>query len=359
MNEHPRRGIPLRADRSAIADATITAFVRACIATARHQFDKTTRPVEYARRTWGDSGEAVQYLLRAAATPAQISAPSWAQELAHVVTIFLPSLVQVSAGSALLARGLQLSFDDGLAAIKLPLITFGAAAFVGEAKPIPVVGFSTSAGPTLTPFKLATISVLTREMMDSSNAEAIVRQTLSESVAAGLDAALFSASAGTTDHPPGLLNGVTALPVSTATLKSDAMVDDLAAIIGKVVRIAGAGEVVLVSAPEQATSIKLRYLKPLDYPLLASAALPAGSVIAVAANALASAFGGLPTIEANSEAEIQFDDAPVAISTSGGVIATPIGSLFQTDRVALKIRMQANWVLRAPGAIAYVQGATW
>ena len=164
------RPIPLRPDRNAIAEATITTLVRTLIATARHQLDRSVAPAEVARRSWGDEAAQVAYLLRAASSPAQITAPTWAGELAHVVTIFLPSLAPLSAGVQLLARGLQLSFDNA-AAIKLPLINQGQAGFVGETKPIPVVQFTTSAGVTLTPFKLGSISVLTREIMDSSNAD--------------------------------------------------------------------------------------------------------------------------------------------------------------------------------------------
>ena len=109
----------------------------------------------------------MQYLLRAASSPAQITAPTWAGELAHVVTIFLPSLAPLSAGVQLLARGLQLSFD-GAAAIKLPLIAQGAASFVGEMKPIPVVQFADQRWRDLTPFKLATITTLTRETMEAA-----------------------------------------------------------------------------------------------------------------------------------------------------------------------------------------------
>ena len=154
--------------------------VRTCIASARYQLDKTVPPSEVARRTWGDGSAPVEYLLRAASSPAATTAPGWAQELARVITIFLPSLAPLAAGPALLARGLQLEFDGALV-IKLPLIAQGSAGFVGELKPIPVVQFATSAGVTLTPFKLGSIVTLTREMIDSSNAEAIVRQTLSES----------------------------------------------------------------------------------------------------------------------------------------------------------------------------------
>lgn len=357
MNTRPNP-IPLRPDPAAIAEATISALVRTCIASARHQLDRSVAPAEFARRTWGDEAAQVQYLLRAASSPAQISAPGWAQELAHVVTIFLPSLTPLSAGADLLARGLQLSFD-GAAQIKLPLIAQGTAGFVGEGKPIPVVQFATSAGAVLEPYKLASITTLTREMMDASTAEAIIRQALSESVANGLDQAMFSVGPGSADHPPGLLYGVGALTTSTSTDKDIAMIDDLTAIVHAVARVAGAGPVVLIAAPEQAASIALRYLKALDYSLLATAALPAGSVVAVAANALVSAFGGTPTIEANRETELVMNDQPGEVVTVGGMTGSPIASMFQSDRVALRIGMFANWVLRAPGAVAWVSGVSW
>ena len=352
------RPIPLRPDRAALAEATISTLVRTLIATARHQLDRTVAPAEVARRSWGDEAPQVEYLLRAASSPAQITAPTWAGELAHVVTIFLPSLAPLSAGVQLLARGLQLSFD-GAAAIKLPLISQGQASFVGELKPIPVVQFQTSAGAELTPFKLATITTLTREVMDSSNAEAIIRQTLSESVANGLDQAMFSVGPGSSDHPPGLLYGVGASTVSTNTDKTTAMIDDLTAIIHAVTRTAGAGPIVLIAAPEQAASIALRYIKALDYLVLPTAALSAGTVIAVATNALVSAFAGTPQIEANREAEIVMNDQPGEVVTVGGLTGAPIASLFQSDRVALKISMLTNWCLRAPGAVAWVSGVSW
>jgi hypothetical protein len=284
--------------------------------------------------------------------------PSWALELAHVVTIFLPSLAKLSAGVELLGRGLQLTFD-GAAAIRLPLIQPGQASFVGQGKAIPVTGLTTSPGVTLEPFKLASIAVVTREMMDSSNAEAVVRQTLSESVANGLDVALFSVGPGSADQPPGLLYGVGAATKSAATDKTIAMTDDLATIVGAVARVAGAGPIVLVAAPEQAASIELRFPKDIGYPVLKTAALAAGTVVAIAANALASAFGGVPQIEAYNEPEVVMNDAPGEVVTVGGMTGAPIMSLFQSDTIGLKIRMPANWVLRAPGAVAWVSGVSW
>jgi hypothetical protein len=71
----------------------------------------------------------------------------------------------------------------------------------------------------LSPFKLASIVTLTREMMDSSEAEQIVRQALIDSTAPALDASLFSAAAADTTRPAGILVGATSVTPSTSTSK--------------------------------------------------------------------------------------------------------------------------------------------
>ena len=108
---------------------------------------------------------------------------------------FLPSLAPVSAGVQLLASGLQLQFD-GAAQIKLPLIAQGQASFVGEQKPIPVVQFHDQRGRDADAVQAREHHHADARNHGFSNAEAIVRQTLSESVANGLDAALFSVGPG-------------------------------------------------------------------------------------------------------------------------------------------------------------------
>jgi hypothetical protein len=268
----------------------------------------------------------------------------------------LASLIPQSAGADLLGRGLQLSLD-GVGAIQLPTIAQKPASFIGEGKPIPVVQYAVAAGPQLTPSKLALITSLTREIIDSSNAEAIVRAALSESAALGLDAVLFSANAATADAPAGLLNGVAPIAASTATLRAEALAQDIAAIGGAVARVAG-GSIVYVAAPEQALSVGL--LAPsFRSPVLTSAALPARTVIAIAPAALASAFDSIPEITASREASLVMNDTPAELVTAGGTFGTPVATMFQGDNVALKMRMRAAWVLRASGAIAWTQNVTW
>jgi hypothetical protein len=96
------------------------------------------------------------------------------------------------------------------------------------------------------------------------------------------------------------------------------------------------------------------------YPVLASKALNAKVVIAIAADALVSGFDTVPVIEASRDWAVNLDTVPSEIVTAGGVVATTtVKSSFQTDSVGLKMRLAASWALRAPNAIAFMQNVTW
>jgi hypothetical protein len=360
MNEHTRMGIPLRPDENAVRERTVMSLVRAAIAVAHQSFDKTIRAPDYAKRTWGNlEARNVEAVTRAVSNPGMTTATGWAAELAHVSIQFIASLVPVSAGADLLNRGLQLRFD-GLKSISIPTITLGQAAFIGEGKPIPVVQYQTAPGVKLEPHALKLISTLTWEMLEASDAENIIRAVLLEASALGLDAALFSANAGTTDAPAGLLNGITPMTASTISPLSDAVVVDLAALGGAIARVAG-DDIVFIAAPEQALAIRL-WLDDFDYPVLSSRALAEHTVVAVAANALVSGFAPMPEIDATREATVHWDTAPAEIVSSGGGVVSPTGSIFQGDKVGLRMRMPLAWALRAPpgsSAIAFMNSTAW
>lgn len=334
----------------------VRALVRSVISAAG-TVDRTQSPEQYAKARWGtEVARNVDYVMRAATSPAITTQSGWAAEIAHVVMMFIASLRPVSAAADLLSRGLQLRFN-GAAGISLPTISQQPAGFVGESKPIPVVQFTSASGVTLQPRKLALITVLSHELMASSNAEAIVRQCLIEAGVLGLDAALLSASAGTADAPAGLLNGVAALPASSATPPSDAMVSDLAALGGAVARVAGTN-ICFVMAPEQALAAHL-YAPMLSYPVLASKALPAKTVIALASDALVSAFDPAPMIDVSRDMAAVMSDAPGDIVSAGGVVGAPVASVFQTDKIALRMRLPCAWAVRASNAIAWMSATTW
>ena len=126
--------------------------------------------------------------------------------------------------------------------------------------------------------------------------------------------------------------------------------------------IAGNGPIVFVASPNQAVSLRIMPAGPLGYEVLSSGALSAGTVMAVAANALASAVDAAPTIESSSEAVLHYDDAlPAAIGTPGSpnVVAAPAKSSFPRDLIGLRLIFDVSWTLRAAGAVAWLTGATW
>jgi Phage capsid family len=348
--------IPLRLDPDRLERDAANSLSRAAFAFARHAFEPAASPLAIAKRTFG-SDRAVEFLIRAAVSPAMTTTTGWADTFVTVANVFLASLTGPSAAADLFGRGLQVKFD-GAGMVSLPTIATGSASFVGQGKPIPVTQYQTASGVKLEPHKLALIAVLTREMVESSNAQAIVSASLTEAAAYGLDVAVFSATAGSDDRPPGILNGVPAESTpSTASPLSDAMVADLATLGGKVARVAGS-DVVFVAAPEQALAIALRS-PDFGYPVLASRALLKGTVIAVAANAIVSGFDSVPVIEASREPELIPDTAPGEIVPAGGGFSGQTWSLFQSDRVGLKMRMEAAWALRSPNAIAWMSNVTW
>ena len=335
-------------------DAAVASLVRAAIATGLGALDKTTRPAEFARRHWGDDRN-VDLVLRAAVSPTSIAGTP---VLAQVAAAFLDVLVPASAGADLLARGVQLNFA-GAAQIRVPAITVPATDFVGEGIPIPVVTAQTSGGPTLEPHKLAVITTLTGEMMRSTNAETLVRQVLIESTGPALDKVLFGTVATGTDRPAGLLNGIAALTPAPAGEKAQALVDDLAALATAVAPVAGNGEIVLVASPDAAVALRLRLPTSVTWPVLTSASLPAKTVIVIAANAIVSAIEGAPQIDASQEAEFVRDSTPQEIVTSGGTVGSSVGSLFQTDQVALRLRWPISWALRSASGLAHMANVNW
>jgi hypothetical protein len=186
-----------------------------------------------------------------------------------------------------------------------------------------------------------------------------MRDALSRAAALGLDAALFSSSAATTDQPAGLLNGVTPVTASSASVLMDAMLSDLSALAGSVARVAGTSGIVFVAAPEQAVAIAVG-APTFQFPVLATSTLPKGTAICVASNAIVSASDPLPTIEAGREiAWHRESGTPAEIVSGSGTVASPVMSSFQTDVVGLRLRLPLSWAVRAPAAVAFTQNVIW
>ena len=312
-----------------------------------------------ARAMFGDDVP-TDLVLRAAADSASITDATWAGALAaQAVDDAIAAIAVLSAGAALIARGTRVNFG-GYASIRIPGRVYdpnNAGAWVGEGQPIPARNLAVS-GAVLSPRKLAVIATFTREVAESSNLEAVARASIGESAAVALDAAMFSSDADDGIKPAGLLHGVT--PV-TATAGGDAAA--LAGDIGNLLAALaanGAGLAqVFIAAPQQAGALKVWAGPKFDYPVLASAALAAGTVVAIEASAFASAFSPVPEFSSCTQGVLHEDTVPLHIVDGSGTPAPGTRSLWQTDTIALRMVLRASYGMRGNGLVQMIQNVTW
>jgi hypothetical protein len=325
------------------------AIVRAAIATALGGLSRSVMPEQAARSRWPDDRESLMVLRAATAPMSTASTPA----LTTTTKTFLAALRPVSAGVDLLGRGISLDFG-GAASITLPELSMPAIDFVGEAKPIPAVAGTSSAGPTLTPFKLGVITSLTSEMLNSTQVEELVRMVLLDATGPAIDKQLFSTTAAAADRPAGLLNGIASLTPTTGGGEA-ALIGDLKQLASSVAPVAGNSPIVIVGSPDVTAGLRLWLRQAPEWPILTSASLAAKTLIAVAVNAVVSAVEGAPVIDASREAVFHSDTAPSDPVMTG----TPVYSMYQKDSVALRLLWPITWCLRTPTAIAWMSSVTW
>ena len=345
---------PLFPDPTEVARRNVASLVRAVIASATGKLQNRGDERAILKQKWPDD-LAAPLILRASSAPHSLTNTSTLA--ASIVADVIATLAPKSASATLLQSGLQLSFDR-YATIYVPSVqAFSTqSAFVGEGAPIPIHDF-TAAAASLVPRKIATGVVLTREMVESSNAEAIVTDVLMRSIGLRLDAVLFVAA--DTIRPAGLRAGISALTAAAGTAPDEVMVGDLTN-IGGAVSVLGADPIFIV-APPRAISINRRARREFPYTVLASPALAAGDVIAISPVGLASVVADMPRIETSRAGTLHMEDAtPLPIvSGSPGTVASPARELWQTDAVSLRVIFNGDWCVRDPRAVAWTTASAW
>jgi hypothetical protein len=348
---------------NASARRSLTYLARAILANARNYAERAQDVDGLMRRMW--PGDKVTPILvqRAAASPATTTTSGWAADVAAGVPWDVVStLGPASAGSQLLARGINVRFDS-YNSVTIPSVTVSPAGvgFVGQGQPIPVRQLDTAPGLTITPAKFAVAFALTSEVVRGSNAEVLVKQIASENVAAALDAALFGTAAGTLDQPSGLLRNAPTVAATANAAGVDSLRKDLGLLAAAVAPIAG-DQVAFVAAPGTALKIRLA-LGGADwaYPIFSSGQVASTTVIAVALNALVAATGTDIRIDVGKEMTLHFENAPTQQLVEGGAFqaGASVRSLWQTDSIGIKLVLPVSWGLRDAAGIAVVTGINW
>jgi hypothetical protein len=360
---YERQPIPFRPDPTALREAAMRSVVRAALLACANSVKvpnagalaafgavtvTTAPPVEPVKNPHPQD-RAVEWMQRGAVSPTRTTDAAGLLQTAYE---FIAGLTQVSAAASVIAQSLRLDFNNA-GAISIPAVSLPLAKWVAEGGAIPVQMGSASV-TTMSPFKVAEIIPLTNEMLHSGNSEALMRQTLIENIGPAFDALMFSNAAGVANQqPPGLLFGVT--PLTATAAGSAAMFTDLSNLIAALAPVAGTSPPVIIAAPRQATTILLTAIDPPT--VLASAAVAAGTVIALCPGALATAVG-VPEMSA-SDGEVHMDSVPGEIVSSPGVVAAGVKSGFQTDCTFLRYVQKLTWAKRNAAAVQIVQSVNW
>jgi hypothetical protein len=294
-------------------------------------------------------------VLRAVSAPAEIATAGWAQELAQKrVVDTLAAMGAASAAAEVLKRSLVLDWD-GAGSISAPGFIANAAnsGFVAEGSPIPVRQLNATAA-LLTPAKLATIAVLTREMVESSNAETLISDALVNSSGLALDAVFFGSGAATAAQPAGIRNGIAALAPSANTDAFGAFFEDMSTLLNSVGAVGGNGPFFVISSIGRLASASGRYgslkAEGTDATIIPLASLAVGNdVIALSPKALVAALSADPDVETVKAATLVMDTVPVTPNTTQAT-----KGMFQTDSVAVKVRWPVTWSLRNPAGVAWL-----
>jgi len=248
-------------------------------------------------------------VLRAAVSPATTAThTTLLQQIVSAVV-----LGSVGAGARLLQQGLALNFGSSASILVPALVVDGTSGkFVGEGAPIPVYAPSIGTPTTLTPKTIKVIWALTNELIEGSNAEAVVNELMRRNVGLSLDVHLFDNVAADTVRPAGLRNSVAATTASVLTDPHAAMLADISALLTAVAPVGG--PVTLIASPARAGTIPL-LARGGTVPVLASSAVAAADLIAVATDGLASALSSI-VADASQESMIHMSDTPLAIGTA-------------------------------------------
>lgn len=255
----------------------------------------------------------------------------------------------------------------------------GQAYWVGEGKPKPLTALDFSR-TTLDELKVATISVVTEELLrkSSPSADTILRDALASAVAERIDIDFIdpdkAASAGVS--PASVTNGVSAIHAS-GTGGADDIRKDVRALMATYIAANNpptSGVWIMSSTTALATSMMQNALGQTEFPGLSMnggtfmgmpvivseyfAPVSAGGFVAlVNAKDIYFADEGGVQIDVSREASLQMLDNPTNDTVTP--TATAMVSMWQTNSVAFRAERFLNWSKRRASAVALLDQVAW
>jgi hypothetical protein len=216
------------------------------------------------------------------------------------------------------------------------LTTPPATSWVNRADPKPVSSFGL-AGVKLAPTKVSTIVVLSHEALLFAGGEADddLERQLASGVAGGLNATLLGNGAGTPNvEPAGLLNGI--VPVASTGLTDAAIFADLIAALEGMLR-----PTVVASLP---IALRIRAALGAGSDELRIVVAPEAGDVAVIVDERAVAFSvGALDVDRSRNTSLAMADNPDS--------PAEMVSMFQTNSIAIRAEIYANWEVVRPEGI--------
>jgi HK97 family phage prohead protease len=348
-------------------------------------------PSDIAKQLYGDDQRIITLTEKAAVAAANTLNDSWAGAL-----VSDEGGVFADFNAYLYPRTILGQFGEGgrPSLNRVPFrVPFGAQTgkgtgyWVGEGKAKPVTK-GAFARDTLTPLKVAAITVATKELLRSAdpNADTLLRNLLVDALQERLDIDFIDPAKAAVANvsPAGILNGLTPLVASGTGTYAD-IVCDLQAIMGEFIAANNAPSsgvwimpttvalaLSLVRIPDSGAlafpGLTMQGGTFFGLPVIVSDYVPvdtAGAVVALvnARDIYLGDEGGF-SIDVSGEASLQMDDAPTNASVAGAgndsVTATSLVSMFQTNSIAFLAEREINW-MRNPWRVSavYMTGVQW
>ena len=241
--------------------------------------------------------------------------------------------------------------------------------WVGESGAI-VPSVQSFSSVSLTPLKVAAISVVSNELIRDSSpaAEQLVRDALVEAAAQRIDATFISAAAASAGvSPAGILNGVTA-DVASGT-DADALRTDVKTLYAGFLSAKNARGLYMVTTPTLAKSISLMVNalgQPefpgmgaeggtlLGDPIITGDNVGAGDLILLKPSDIYRIEAGGLSVSVSQDATLEQDDTPTGESEGPTAASASIVSMFQTESTALKVVLPMNFAKRRAGVVDFV-----
>lgn len=329
-------------------------------------------PAEIAQQRWGKTSPTLVQVIKAGVAGGGSGSGEWGAELVTADNRYTGDFIEYLYGRTLFDRlGLRevpanvtIKGQDGTAT----------ANWVGESKGIPVStqDYSTV---SLTPLKVAAISVASKELLaDSSpSAEMLIRDSLVNASAQKIDGTFLSTSAASAGvSPAGILNGVAGHNTHGAGVEGViADFKQLSAIFQSYKNSAG---LVVVTTPDLARALGLmltslgQFQFPdmgpeggnmLRTPVYTGDNVPTGAFILMKPSDIWRIGDMGVSVQVSDVATIEQDSAPQGASDTPTAASATIMSMFGTESVAFKVVRRINFQKRRSHAVQYIDNADY